>query len=205
MYVVKASGLKHEYGGEPLFEDIDLEIRKGERVALFGSNGIGKTTLLQGLFGRIHLTSGDIHRMLPLTDWGSIDQLVEQGEELSTLEFVQFGSTELYNLKRTLHDLQTRLSTGDKESDVMDQYSRTYDRYIQLDGYGWEVKTEKCLQQLKLDPALWKLPFCQLSGGQKTRAQLAALMVREPEFIVLDEPTNHLDAEMLGWLEEWVR
>ena len=74
-----------------------------------------------------------------------------------------------------------------------------------MDGYGWEVKAEKCLQRMKLAPALWTLPFDQLSGGQKTRAQLAALMIREPKFIVLDEPTNHLDSETLDWLEEWVK
>ncbi|GGD84324.1 ribosomal protection-like ABC-F family protein [Paenibacillus nasutitermitis] len=205
MHILKASGLKHEYGGEPLFEDIDMEIRTGERVALFGTNGIGKTTLLQGLLGRIQLTHGSIQRMIPLADWGSLDQQVEEGGELSVLEFVKHGSVELYQLSSKLKELQTRLSTAAAESaGVMEDYSQAYDRFMQLDGYGWEVRVEKCLQQLKLEPALWPQPFRQLSGGQKTRAQLAALMVREPEFIVLDEPTNHLDAQMLNWLEEWV-
>lgn len=76
---------------------------------------------------------------------------------------------------------------------------------MQLDGYGWEAKAEKCLRQLKLEPSLWSQPYRLLSGGQKTRVQLAALLARQPKLLVLDEPTNHLDEDTMKWLEEWVR
>lgn len=205
MFILKASNLRQEFGGEILFEEVTFDVRRGERVALFGSNGAGKTTLLQGLLNRVRLTGGEIQRTLPLEEWGWIDQQPEHGGRLNVLEYVQAGSGELFRMKQELNDLQAAMAAGgDNPAAAIEQYSRIYELYLQLDGYGWEVKAEKCLQRMKLPPALWTLTFDQLSGGQKTRAQLAALMVREPKFIVLDEPTNHLDSETLDWLEEWV-
>ncbi|CAG7635906.1 ribosomal protection-like ABC-F family protein [Paenibacillus allorhizosphaerae] len=251
MLVLKVKDLHKEWDGVKLFEQVTFDVKAGERVALFGRNGVGKTTLLQGLLGRISLDGGRVTRLIPLDEWGWMDQQVQSARSLTALEFVQSGSPALFRLKHTLAQLERRMketadagggqtggenddckqpepagvrmndrvetesapdsgadplaaSEGDLET-VMTQYNDAYAQYLQLDGYGWEVKVEKCLQQLKLEPSVWGQSFDRLSGGQKTRAQLAAMMVREPKLIVLDEPTNHLDAETLDWLEQWVR
>jgi ATPase subunit of ABC transporter with duplicated ATPase domains len=88
---------------------------------------------------------------------------------------------------------------------AMDQYSNAYENYLNAGGYDWEIKVEKCLHSLEMDAELWNTPFMRLSGGQKTRAQLARLMVKEPQVLLLDEPTNHLDQHSLDWLEQWIR
>ena len=100
MLICKASNLHKEWNGVTLFEKVSFEVKNGERLALFGSNGTGKTTLLQALLGRIPLSDGNIERMLPLQEWGWMDQQADPGGRLTVLEFVQSGSEQLYRLKR---------------------------------------------------------------------------------------------------------
>ncbi|WP_330163497.1 ABC-F family ATP-binding cassette domain-containing protein [Paenibacillus woosongensis] len=203
--VLTVKGLRKEWNGEALFTDLSFEVGSGERVALFGRNGSGKTTLLQGLLGKISFEEGRVHRVLPLEEWGWMEQQVDLDSPLTLLEYVQSRSGEIYELKKELEQLQSRMGSGQASEASVERYGLIYERYMQLGGYDWEVKAEKRLGQMNLPPELWNLPFDRLSGGQKTRAQLAALMVREPKFVLLDEPTNHLDTQSLNDLEEWVR
>lgn len=202
--ILSVKGLKKEWNGAVLFEDISFEVSRGERLALFGRNGSGKTTLLKGLLGKFNFDEGRIHRILPQEEWGWMEQQADRESSLTLLEYVQFRSGKIYEVKRELEQLQTEMSSGSASEASVERYGLIYEQYMQLGGYDWEVKVEKRLSQMNLAPELWRLPFVQLSGGQKTRAQLAALMVREPKFILLDEPTNHLDTESLNWLEQWV-
>ncbi|MHA6531254.1 ribosomal protection-like ABC-F family protein [Paenibacillus sp. BAC0078] len=206
MTLIKVKNIRKEWNGIPLFADVSFEISEGERVLLFGRNGIGKTTLLQGLLGRYSFEEGTVAYGLPPEEWGVLDQQLDIRSDVSALEYVISGSAEVAALKRRLGELSRRLqeSDGGDEAAVA-EYGEVYEHYLQLDGYGWEAKAEKCLNQLKLNPAEWSLPYRQLSGGQKTRVQLAALLARQPKLLVLDEPTNHLDEGTMIWLEEWVR
>lgn len=203
--VLTVKGLRKEWNGEALFTDLSFEVGSGERVALFGRNGSGKTTLLQGLLGKISFEEGRVHRVLPLEEWGWMEQQVDLDSPLTLLEYVQSRSGEIYELKKELEQLQSEMGSAQASEASVERYGLIYERYMQLGGYDWEVKAEKRLGQMNLPPELWNLPFDRLSGGQKTRAQLAALMVREPKFVLLDEPTNHLDTQSLNDLEEWVR
>ncbi|WP_150265535.1 ribosomal protection-like ABC-F family protein [Paenibacillus tepidiphilus] len=205
MTLIKAKNLQKEWNGVPLFAEVSFDISEGERVLLFGRNGIGKTTLLQGLLGRLEFEQGTIHYGLPPQEWGVLQQQLEDAPEGSVLDYVISGSAELAGLRHSLEELNGRLQASGGDEAVLAEYGEVYERYLQLDGYGWEAKAQKCLRQLKLGPEQWELPYRQLSGGQKTRVQLAALLARQPKLLVLDEPTNHLDEETMEWLEQWVR
>ncbi|MDO3679671.1 ribosomal protection-like ABC-F family protein [Paenibacillus ehimensis] len=204
MLIVKATDLRKEWDGLVLFENVSFEIAEGQRVAIFGRNGTGKTTLLKGLSGQTAFDHGSVHRHLPLEEWGWLEQHPEGVREQTVLNFVLSGSESRYALKLQLEELQRRMSR-EESAELLNRYGELHERYMQQGGYDWELQADKCLQRVKLDPGLWQQPFHCLSGGQKTRAQLARLMVREPKFIVLDEPTNHLDEETLSWLEQWLR
>ena len=206
MTLIKVKNIKKEWNGTPLFEEVSFDITEGERVLLFGRNGIGKTTLLQGLLGRLDFEEGSVCYNLAREEWGVVDQQLEIHSEITTLEFILSASGQIAELKRRLEQLGRSLEeTGGADESAVAEYGEAYESYMQLDGYGWEAKAEKCLRQLKLEPALWDQPYRSLSGGQKTRVQLAALLARQPKLLVLDEPTNHLDEETMEWLEEWVR
>ncbi|WP_085520573.1 ribosomal protection-like ABC-F family protein [Tuberibacillus sp. Marseille-P3662] len=204
MSVFKANGLSMEINGQALFRNVDIEVGAGEHIALFGQNGSGKTTLLNGVLGRHSFDEGRLQRFVPLDEWGWLEQAPTTGANLTTTEFVQSAAKERFELKQQLESLQSQLK--DEQSDSLwERYSTVYDRFLQLDGYALESEAEATLQRVKLNPSTWALPFQALSGGQKTRAQLARLMIEKPQFIIMDEPTNHLDGETLSWLEEWLQ
>ncbi|HLS09056.1 ATP-binding cassette domain-containing protein, partial [Lentibacillus sp.] len=197
MFIFKANGLSKEWNGKTLFTGIDISLKKGEHVALFGRNGTGKTTLLNGLLGNISFDSGSVQRFVPAKDWGYLEQDPDNGD-LTVLEFVQSASVKVYALKQQMEKLQAQ-----PEFD-MEKYMRIYNAFLDHDGFLLEGKAESALHRVNLPPSVWRYPFNQLSGGQKTRAQLAQLVMQQPECIIMDEPTNHLDKETMEWLEEWV-
>lgn len=204
--LIKAKNIRKEWNGIALFEGVSFEINEGERVLLFGRNGIGKTTLLQGLLGRLIFEEGSVYYGLPVQDWGVLDQQLEISAEITVLEYVFSGWEELAVLKNRLETLGKQLhDTEGADEKAVAEYGEVYESYLLLDGYGWQAKAEKCLRQLRLGSELWGQPYRLLSGGQKTRVQLAALLARQPKLLVLDEPTNHLDEETMEWLEEWIR
>ncbi|AKG33605.1 ribosomal protection-like ABC-F family protein [Paenibacillus durus] len=205
MPILHVKEISKEWNGNPLFLNISFELAEGERMALFGRNGAGKTTLLKGLLGAVAFDSGTVYRCLPVKEWGLLDQQLDPGEGMTARRLVLEGNAETAQLKVRLERLGGRLQSGvGAEKALLDEYGEAYEDYLRLDGYGWEAKAEKALRQLNLPQEVWDLPYRSLSGGQKTRAQLARLLARQPRLLLLDEPTNHLDADTMGWLEEWV-
>ncbi|MFD0616819.1 ribosomal protection-like ABC-F family protein [Paenibacillus sp. GCM10027629] len=205
--LLKVNQASKEYNGKVIFEQVNLEIVEGEHVALFGKNGVGKTTLLQALLGRLELDGGTIQRMLPVTAWGTLDQQLEIDSNVLTRDFVQQGMTEWYAAKLTMENLQSALQHGSDDhqhEDIFVMYEAAYTSFESLGGYEFEVHIDTCMQRVGLHISVWNQPYTDLSGGQKTKAQLARILVSNPRFLLLDEPTNHLDSETLEWLEEWV-
>lgn len=203
MFIFKAKGLRKEWNGKTLFDHIDLELKKGEHVALFGRNGSGKTTLLNGLLGRIAFDDGTITRFVPLQQWGLLEQNPSVDPSITVMDYVQSAAETRYLLKQQLEKIQVQLDSADTA--LLDKYNDIYNRFLAVDGYQLEADAEKCLHDVKLDELAWENSFQQLSGGQKTRVQLARLMMQNPSCILMDEPTNHLDKETIEWLEEWLQ
>ncbi|GIP28008.1 ABC transporter ATP-binding protein [Paenibacillus sp. J23TS9] len=206
MNILKAKNLAKEFKGKTIFEKVDFEIYEGERLALFGVNGAGKTTLLKVLTGQLEPDRGTVERVLPLAQWGMMEQSSESLLSLTTLAAAGFDSGELYEVKQKLNQLEKELadSEASEDSKLLEAYGQALERYEQLDGFQWEIEVEKVLNMLNIRAELWQVPFSELSGGQKTRVRLAALLVKRPAFLLLDEPTNHLDGDSMTWLEEWL-
>ena len=204
LFIFKAKGLAKEWDGKILFQNLDLDISAGEHIALFGRNGTGKTTLLNGLLGRLPFNKGAVQRFVSLEKWGVLDQHPQVSPEWSAINFVQSADSERYKLKQQLTLLEQQMQMR-KDDDIWIKYSEVYERFLNMDGYRLETDAEKALTEAGLESSVWQIPFNQLSGGQKTKAQFARIMMGNPEFILLDEPTNHLDTQTLKWLENWLR
>lgn len=212
-FVIKASHLAKEFEGNPIFENVSFEMAEGEHVALFGRNGVGKTTLLNGLLDRVSFDHGTVWRRYPADAWGWLEQHCDTGTSMSLLEFVRSANPSLANLKRQLDGMQTQLEhvsliDHDASLDInklAESFSQLHDEYNAAQGYTWEALCEETLNQLGFEQVVWGVPFAKLSGGEKTRAQMARLIVKQPKFLILDEPTNHMDGKTLTWLEKWLR
>ncbi|WP_237391713.1 ribosomal protection-like ABC-F family protein [Paenibacillus dendrobii] len=206
MNIVKTKNITKEFKGKTIFEQVDFEIFAGERLALFGVNGAGKTTLLKVLTGQLAPDHGTIERGLPLEQWGMMEQSSDSLMALTTLAAAGFDSGELWELKQRIVRLEKELAIPESsaESRLLETYGQTMERYEQMDGFQWEIEVEKVLTMLNIGEELWQVPFADLSGGQKTRVRLAALLVKRPAFLLLDEPTNHLDSDSMTWLEQWL-
>ncbi|WP_458126049.1 ribosomal protection-like ABC-F family protein [Paenibacillus sp. Z3-2] len=204
MTLVRLHEVSKEWNGKELFTGLNLEINEGERLAILGRNGCGKTTLLRIILGEEH-GSGRIERHIPQQEWGFMRQRSEIEMGMNVLDAVRRESGQIYEVKRELEELEQRLSiSSEADDELLAAYTQVTVQYEQLNGYMWETEVEKVLTRLGLSAEHWNRPYHSLSGGQKTKARLAGLLVSKPKFLILDEPTNHLDEGSMRWLEEWL-
>lgn len=204
MTLVRLHEVSKEWNGNELFTGLNLEINEGERLAILGRNGCGKTTLLRIILGEEY-GGGRIERHIPQQEWGFMRQRSEIEMGMNVLDAVRRESGQIYEVKRNLEELEQRLSTStEADEELLAAYTQVMEQYEQLNGYMWETEVEKVLTRLGLSAEHWNRPYHSLSGGQKTKARLAGLLVSKPKFLILDEPTNHLDEGSMRWLEEWL-
>jgi ATP-binding cassette subfamily F protein 3 len=203
--MLRASGLTLEVGGRVLLEGVDIGVGIGERVALVGGNGVGKTTLLRTLVGDLRAASGEVHRPRDLRiGWLEQDAADLAARYPTLLSLVREGADHLMVLERDLAAMEQELETADMEraTALMDRYSDARERYEQLGGYTLDGDVERTLAGLGFAPGDAQRDPREFSGGWRVRAALGRLLVGRPDVLVLDEPTNHLDLETIRWLEE---
>ncbi|CAM3995209.1 ribosomal protection-like ABC-F family protein [Alicyclobacillus pomorum] len=205
LFALKVAGAAKEWNGKRLFENASLNVSVGERVALIGRNGIGKTSFIEGIMGRSVFEEGVIERGIPLEAWGWIEQEIRVGRDMTLFDFVHSARRDLHDVRRDMARIQRNLEGGSDDKHVMDEYLKLIDTYTAKGGYEYEVEVEIALKRLGFEASHFPVPYEQLSGGQKTRAQFAKLSVTAPQFLLLDEPTNHLDAATMDWLEDWLK
>ncbi|WP_067621538.1 ribosomal protection-like ABC-F family protein [Alicyclobacillus acidiphilus] len=207
-FVIRVQDVAKEWEGKRLFEHISMDIAEGERVALFGANGIGKTTFIRGLMNDITFDSGKVWRRDPIAEWGWLRQQISVAQDSTLRAFVQSGQPGLDGIRKDMERLQRvlrEMSSANLDQNVVAAYGEAMEQYIARNGYDWEVEVEQTLSRLGFRKDQCDTPYHLLSGGEKTRAQLARLIVSNPRFLILDEPTNHLDTETLEWLEDWLK
>jgi len=203
--MLRASGLTIEVGGRVLLDGVDVGVGIGERVALVGGNGVGKTTLLRTLVGDLRPASGDVHRPRDLRiGWLAQDAADLAARYPTLLELVRQGAEHLVALEVQLAGMEKELETADMEAAaaLMDRYADVRERYEQLGGYTLEGDVERTLAGLGFSPGDARRDPREFSGGWRVRAALGRLLVGRPDVLVLDEPTNHLDLETIRWLEQ---
>ncbi len=194
--MLRAHALSAVRGGDTLFQNVSLAVRRGDRIALVGPNGAGKTTLLGFLAGEHEPDAGRVTR-----EEGSALIALHQEERAgdgTVWEEVVRGIGPLLTLERELAELAGRLD----EPDAFDRWGAVEEEFGRLGGYDYRHRVEEALGGLGLPEETWERPARELSGGQQTRVALARALVARPDFLLLDEPTNHLDADAVAWLAE---
>jgi ATP-binding cassette subfamily F protein 3 len=203
MSVLTASNLAKSYGPHDIFEGISLEIPQGAKVALVGPNGSGKTTLLRLLVGLEQPTAGVVHRAKGLRVAYLAQHADFQGDGtlwetmLAVFADLQAKAAELRRLEAEMAD-----SAADE---VLQRYGEAMEAFELAGGYTYEQSIKQVLAGLGFGEDDFECPVAQLSGGQRTRARLARLLLEEPDLLLLDEPTNHLDLAGVEWLEGYLK
>ncbi|GAB4411737.1 MAG: ABC-F family ATP-binding cassette domain-containing protein [Anaerolineae bacterium] len=208
MTVLTTHNLGKHYGAQDVFEGLTLSVNQGDRIALVGPNGEGKTTLLRILAGLEQPSAGAVHTAKGLK-LGYLEQhpsLISTGGTLWELALSAFA--ELRQQEAALHNLAAALAaeTGEpRHQQLLEQYGEAEARFEHAGGYTYEQTTEQVLTGLAFKREDFGMPLTKLSGGQQSRAHLAHLLLKQPDLLLLDEPTNHLDLASVEWLENYLK
>jgi ATP-binding cassette, subfamily F, member 3 len=190
----------------PLFQHVSFTVNPGERVGLIGPNGCGKTTLLRVILGQTPADSGSVLFTPPDLRVGYLPQGLDVPDDTPIHDVLFARAAELRALEVEVEELAGAMATANGNLDaVLAAYDVALQRLEHLSRRIDSGGHERVLAGLSLDDITLDRPVGTLSGGQKTRLGLAALLLDDPQLLVLDEPTNHLDVTALEWLEGWLR
>jgi ATP-binding cassette subfamily F protein 3 len=203
MSLITASGLGKSFGPDDIFANISLSVPQRARIAIVGPNGIGKTTLLRILAGEEAPSAGTVAAARKLRI-GYLPQ--EAGfESVHTLwEECLEPFAELRQQEAELRRLEAAMSDPAEGRQALERYGRLQAEFEHLGGYTYVNRIEQVLTGLGFGREEFSYPLAHLSGGQRTRALLARLLLSAPDLLVLDEPTNHLDIQAVEWLEGYL-
>jgi len=201
MSIVAANELAKSYGAQDVFWDVSLQIARGDKIALVGRNGTGKTTLLRIIAGLETPTAGRVHRARSLRI-GYLPQEAELSSQRTLYEEMLTVFADLRAQQAELRRLEQQMADPTQREGALERYGEELHAFELAGGYRYENKIKQVLAGLGFPEEEQHQPLSILSGGQKTRALLARLLLSEPDLLLLDEPTNHLDLAATQWLEE---
>jgi ATP-binding cassette, subfamily F, member 3 len=202
MPILSANNLTLSFGDFDLFRGISVTVPNDGKIGLIGPNGIGKTSLLMILAGLNPPTSGSVHLARGYRLGYLRQEAVEAFGDRSNTVFTEMLTVfaGLQEQQERLHAMEAEMSANYTD-ELLELYGNLQDAFERAGGYDYELRIRQTLQGLGLGKANWEMPINHLSGGQKTRALLARLLLEKPDLLMLDEPTNHLDSEAIDWLE----
>jgi len=188
--------------GENLLENISFEVQEGECVAILGRNGCGKTTLFNILTGQMDFDEGEIF-VNPHKKIGLISQIPCFPEGYTVENVLRSAYLPLMQIREKMNRMEEEMASG-ATPELLRQYDDLSNRFESGGGYDMDVEVDKVCNGLGITAAQRTQEFSSLSGGEKTRVNLARLLLEKTEILLLDEPTNHLDLRNVEWLEGYI-
>lgn len=203
MAVITLSNVTKHFGSDLILDGLYFALERGDRVALVGSNGAGKSTILRIISGLEAPDSGtvSISRNIKV---GYLPQEPKFDVSNTLYEAMLEVFREAIEAQEQLRHLEREMEHNGHDPHLLHEYGRLQS-LVEHAGYDYREKIERVLTGLGLQRDIWHMPMDKLSGGQKTRANLARTLLQDSDVLLLDEPTNHLDIEAVEWLEGFLR
>ncbi|MEJ7900449.1 MAG: ABC-F family ATP-binding cassette domain-containing protein [Thermomicrobiales bacterium] len=204
--LIQASHMAYAHGGNQIFTDVTFELKDGDRIAVVGANGTGKSTLFRLLARELRPQRGEIVHQRGLT-LGYLAQHSTLDPGLTPYELVGSVSSDPETLDRELARLEAQLAeplTDDEMAEVLEVYNATLARLDEGADRDPGTVIAELLTGLRLSERLWRQPVGQLSGGEKKLVAIARFLCQQPAVLLLDEPDNHLDVDAKAWLEQYL-
>lgn len=203
MSLLKVTNLKKTFSGEVLFENVSLDINEGEKVALIGDNGVGKSTIVKMILGEMPLDGGEIS-IARSTAIGYLDQNVISDLSKTLIEEMLLVFKHLITLEKTLNEVVSELAKNSNDY-LLKRYSQIEDEFLRNGGYEYHYLIDMILTKFGFKKTDYDRVISTFSGGERTRVAFAKLLLQKPELLILDEPTNHMDIEIIEWLEDYLK
>ena len=189
--------------GENLLQDLSFEIQEGERVAILGRNGCGKTTLFKILTGQMDFDGGEVY-VNPNKRLGLISQIPHFPTGYTVEDVLRSAFSEVLRCREKMLALEEDMARGASD-EQLHAYDDLLGRFQAGGGYEMDVDVDKVCNGLAIPAQQRTQAFDSLSGGEKTRVNLARLLLEKTDILLLDEPTNHLDLSSVEWLERYIK
>ncbi len=215
MPLLTLSKISKMYGADTILDSVSLQLQTGEKAGLIGPNGSGKTTLIRIIAGEHEADSGEVN----LARDARVGYLTQEPPQISAATLrahLEYPLRHIYDLKNELSNLSAQISTIAAEDNLdqakqnkldqeLEQYAALTSRFEEAGGYLVESKLVGVARGLGFEESDFNRPLATFSGGEKTRARLAGLLLKDLDLLLLDEPTNFLDLSALEWLEKYLR
>lgn len=206
MIEISVNNAQKNFGFKRVLDGFDLEATTGERIALIGPNGCGKTTLFKIISGEENLDQGMVSIRRNATI-GLLSQIPPKvSDDVTVRDILLKTFDEVFKVEKQLREYEEKMATvsPDKMNSVLEMYGKLQEHFSNLGGYEVDEKVSKICNGFKISDEMLDRSFNTLSGGEKTIVNLASLIISNPDILLLDEPTNHLDIDTLEWFEQFL-
>lgn len=205
MIEIELNNIKKNYGLKNVLDGVSFEIKTGERIALIGDNGSGKSTILKIISGEEKADSGKVN-IRKEAEIGYLKQVYpNENDSIVVEKYLKRSFKKYFDMEKRLKELEVlMLDENQNIENLIKRYGRLQEEYITLGGYELEEKFKKICSGFKFKTEFLNKKYNTLSGGEKTIVNLATILLKNPDVLLLDEPTNHLDIETLEWLEKFL-
>ncbi len=206
MIELSVNNAQKSFGFKRVLDGFNLEATSGERIALIGPNGCGKTTLFKIISGEEGLDQGMVS-IRKNASVGLLSQIPPKVDDLVTVKDILLKSfEEVFKVEKQLRECEEKLAsiTPEKLDSVLKIYGKLQEHFTNIGGYEVDEKVSKICNGFKISNNMLDRSFNTLSGGEKTIVNLASLIISNPDILLLDEPTNHLDIDTLEWFEQFL-
>lgn len=198
-----------EFGAETILEEINIEIREREKIAIIGRNGAGKSTLLKSIVNNNMLTQGTGEEKFHIYKEGNpiigyLKQMEFENDQISMIDEILNIYKPIIDIEKKIEQQVEKMQNNSSEENAK-EYSKLMERYEFLGGYTYKKEYETAINKFGFNEEDKNKKISEFSGGQRTKISFIKLLLSKPDILLLDEPTNHLDISAIEWLENYLK